>query len=107
MNTYITINRPARSWSPIESNTKSNGFDIGMFAADFVRQDGQIITHTEGMDIIEQLTQTIADLRLEDISGLKPANRTKHTKRTSSTSPQVSWRASFPWPLPEEYVAKR
>ncbi|AHG39673.1 binary cytotoxin component [Pseudomonas syringae CC1557] len=71
MDTYITINRHARSWSPIENAIKTNGFDIGIFADHFVRQGGLIITHIERMDIIEQLTLTIADLKLEDISGLK------------------------------------
>ncbi|MFW3164610.1 alpha-xenorhabdolysin family binary toxin subunit A [Pseudomonas syringae pv. syringae] len=71
MDTYITINRHARSWSPIENAVKTTGFDIGIFAAHFVNQGGLIITHIERMDVIEQLTLTIADLKLEDISGLK------------------------------------
>ncbi|MCD5984612.1 MULTISPECIES: alpha-xenorhabdolysin family binary toxin subunit A [Pseudomonas] len=80
LQTYQAINQHAQSWSAIEIDIKASGFDLDLFAGEFSSQGRQIMNYIEKMEFVKQLQLTIADLTIETVKSLTPAELTKTDK---------------------------
>ncbi|MBC3955085.1 MULTISPECIES: alpha-xenorhabdolysin family binary toxin subunit A [Pseudomonas] len=78
--TYSAINQHAKSWSPIEIDIKANGFDLDLFAGEFSSQGKQILNYVDKMELVKQLQLSVADLTIETVKSLKPAQLAKTDK---------------------------
>lgn len=78
--TYSAINQHAKSWSAIEIDIKANGFDLDLFAGEFSSQGKQILNYVDKMELVKQLQLSVADLTIETVKSLKPAQLTKTDK---------------------------
>ncbi len=75
--TYRAINEHGRSWSAIESDIKSNGFNLDLFAGAFSSQGRQILDYIDKMEVVQLLELTVADLTVETINHVKPGPLTE------------------------------
>ncbi|CAM3486126.1 binary cytotoxin component [Pseudomonas floridensis] len=71
--TYLKIHQHARSWSGIERNIKETGFNTDAFAKSFFQQGSAVLEVINGMNIIERINMKIADLDIEQVWAMKPA----------------------------------
>ncbi|WP_122846658.1 alpha-xenorhabdolysin family binary toxin subunit A [Pseudomonas viridiflava] len=78
--TYSAINQHAKGWSAIEADIKAKGLDLDLFAGEFSSQGKQILDYVNKMELVKQLDLTVADLTIETVKSLTPAQLTKTDK---------------------------
>ncbi|MCF8978773.1 hypothetical protein GIW46_11255 [Pseudomonas syringae] len=78
--TYSAINQHAKGWSAIEADIKAKGLDLDLFAGEFSSQGKQILDYVNKMELAKQLDLTVADLTIETVKSLTPAQLTKTDK---------------------------